>query len=131
MPRVHPRCGTNLAAGATLFLGIFLSPWVESWELRFFVAAFATLYLWKRLGSLMQLFITTKPASDKQIRSGIRAGQELLDRYATSRISMPSVPVRIWRSGMLHVMLGSILCSGLVWVLFEALEVYCNVKLPH
>ncbi|MEZ0327269.1 MAG: DUF1385 domain-containing protein [Fimbriimonas sp.] len=130
MPRVHPRCGTNLAAAVGIFTTITFTPWTESGELRAVLGAFVTLFLWKKVGSFMQLFVTTKPANDKQIRSGIKAGQELLDRYATSKVSVPSVPVRILRSGMLHVMAGSLLCFAILSIIIQAIEVIWNVRLP-
>jgi hypothetical protein len=130
MPRVHPRCGTNLAVGAMLFTAIFDWGFTDNTMLRLLAAVLVTAIFWRRIGSLFQLFVTTKPASDKQIRSGIRAGQELLERYATSRVSVPSVPLRIVRSGMLHVMAGSFLCYGVVVLIAEIMARFFNVRLP-
>lgn len=130
MPRVHPRCGTNLAVGATMFLSIFFSEWVSSGEIRFIVAALVTFLFWRRLGSLVQQFITTKRANQRQIEGGIRAGQELLDRFARSNVSVPSIPLRLWRSGMLHVMAGSFLCLGLLFAIDYFLFAVWKVHLP-
>ncbi len=111
MPRVHPRCGTNLAVGLSLFSGIFFTPWIASEEIRLFVAAIATLFLWRPLGSLVQLLITTKPPKDKHVAMGIQAGAELMEKYRTTR-KRASIPLRIFNSGMLHVLLGSAILTG-------------------
>lgn len=112
MPRVHPRCGTNLAVGASLFLGLFNWEWVPDQEIRLLVAMLATFILYKPLGSMVQLLITTKPPSDKQIESGIRAGKELLTRYRSAHGPQPSPVQRLVFSGMFHVMAGSMLTYG-------------------
>jgi hypothetical protein len=130
MPRVHPRCGTNLAVGAMLFLSIFFGEWIASGEIRFVVAALITFLFWRRLGSLVQQFVTTKPASPRQIQSGIRAGQELLDQFARSKVSVPSIPLRLWRSGMLHVMAGSFLCLGVLVLIDYVLSAIWGIHLP-
>jgi CBS domain-containing protein len=117
MPRVHPRCGTNLAAGATIFLSIFATEWIPYKEVRLMVAFFATMLLWRRIGSLLQEFVTTRPANEKQLRSGIQAAQQLLDHYARSRVATPSIPQRLWNSGILQVMIGSALMAGLIALL--------------
>jgi predicted transcriptional regulator len=130
MPRVHPRCGTNLAVGAMLFLGIFGASWIPGQELRFLLAAITTFMFWRRLGSLVQLFVTTKPASDKQIQSAIRAAQQLLDSYSRARSTTASVPVRIWRSGMLHVMAGSALCYSLVVPILRLIGRHFGIDIP-
>lgn len=130
MPRVHPRCGTNLAVGAMLFLGIFTTELIENVELRFVLAAIVTFLLWRRLGSLVQLYVTTKPPKDTQIRSGLRAANELLDRYATSPISEASIPARLWRMGMLQVMAGSMLSFGALTLIAKAVLFLWQVELP-
>lgn len=115
MPRVHPRCGTNVAAAATLFLSIWQTPWVKYEELRFVAALVLTLAFWRPIGSWLQQHVTTKPPTDAQLRGAIRAAEELLDRYARSRVASPSPFQRIWNSGMLHVIAGSSLAGLLLW----------------
>lgn len=130
MPRVHPRCGTNLAVGAMLFMGIFFSGFIENQELRFIAAVLATFLFWRRIGSLVQYWITTKPPKERQIRSGLKAGNELLDHFARSRVTAPSIPLRLWRSGMLQVMLGSFACFGFVYLVAWAVDHFWNLTLP-
>lgn len=107
MSRVHPRCGTNLAAAAMLFLSILSIEWIPNQELRFLVAVLATMFLWRPLGSLLQLYVTTRPPNARQIEMGIRAGKELLAKFQSNRQVSANPLVRIWASGMLHVMAGS------------------------
>lgn len=107
MPRVHPRCGTNFAAGAMLFMGIFSSPWHSDPQLRMLIAALATLIFWRPLGSMLQYFVTTKPPTAAQIESGIRSGKDLLSRYQTAPHTYGSVWSRLWNSGLPQIMVGS------------------------
>ncbi|HLO99865.1 MAG TPA: DUF1385 domain-containing protein [Fimbriimonas sp.] len=108
MPRVHPRCGTNLAVGVTMFGGISQSNWIADTDIRLIVALFATLFFWRAIGSLVQLYITTRKPNLKQIQSGIDAGNELLKNYAIHGTENVTPFQRIWNSGLLHVMAGSI-----------------------
>jgi CBS domain-containing protein len=121
MPRVHPRCGTNIAVGLTLFLTMGTSGWIPFPELRLIAAAILTLALWRPLGSLAQKYVTTAPPADRHLQSGIRAGKQLLERYASTRNPYPSFGARVVNSGMLHVMFGSFLCYTLVRALILAL----------
>jgi len=109
MPRVHPRCGTNLAVALSLFAGISYSPWIDDQGTRTLVAAIVTLFFWRPLGSFAQQYITTRKPNARQLRSGIKAGTELIERYSVARFSQASIPVRIWNSGLLHVIAGSAL----------------------
>ncbi len=114
MPRVHPRCGTNLAVGATLFLGLSQARWIPDETLRLLIAALATLVVWRPLGNVFQTLITTKPPTDEQLDMGIRAGKELLDRYREWGGGPPSLLSRLVCSGIFHVLAGSMLCYALI-----------------
>ncbi|CAN5463468.1 hypothetical protein BH11ARM1_BH11ARM1_01490 [soil metagenome] len=120
MPRVHPRCGTNLAVGAGIFCGILSIPGVD-FQILLIPAFLVTMYSWRRLGSIAQSVITTKTPNEKQLQSGLKAGNDLLEKFSKSSVTVPSVPVRFWRSGLLQVMMGSMTCFGVVtgieWVL--------------
>lgn len=114
MPRVHPRCGTNLAAGMMLFLSIFRTPWVPSSEVRLLAAVLATLLLWKTVGSFMQKFITTRPPSDAQVARAINSANDLLKNYSlVRRLQAPPI-VRLWNMGILQVISGSLLGAGIL-----------------
>lgn len=123
MPRVHPRCGTNIAVGAMLFLGIFSINWTTDQELRLLAAALVTLMLWRSLGYLLQDKITTKPASRKQILMGIKAGTDLLHMLDQESVRPPAPWQRILSSGIIQVILGSLIAQGTVWVVMEIFRV--------
>lgn len=116
MPRVHPRCGTNMAVAAGLFMGVFSIEWIPN-HFRFLASVLITVGLWRRIGSVMQQHVTTRRPSDAQLASGIRAGEELLEKYARSRVATPSFPTRLWNSGLFHVMAGSTLTMGIFYAL--------------
>jgi len=126
MPRVHPRCGTNLSVAMGLFSGISFTPWVADPFIRTLVAALVTLFLWRPLGSFAQQYITTKKPNAKQLRSGIKAGTELIEKYSTHRFSSPGIPARIWNSGLLHVICG----STLTYLALEGVQRLFHFRLP-
>jgi len=107
MPRVHPRCGTNLAVAVSLFVGISQAAWIPDQGIRTLTAVIVTLFCWKPIGSFAQQYITTRKPNARQLRSGIKAGNELIERYSVARFSTASIPKRIWNSGLLHVVAGS------------------------
>jgi hypothetical protein len=113
MSRIHPRCGTNLAGAASLFTGAFHFPFIQDESLRFLIAVLVTVFFWRPVGTFLQWAITTKPASDDQIRSGIKAADELIANYAKTRRVHVHPMVRIFRSGMLHAMAGGMMTVGL------------------
>lgn len=107
MPRVHPRCGTNLAVAGSIFLGVFSTPWVEDDSLRMLVALLAAVLLRQPLGNLMQFLFTTKPPSDRQILLGIKSGEGILSQIREHPNMPSSVAMRLWNSGLFFVILGS------------------------
>lgn len=121
MPRVHPRCGTNLAVGISLFLGLAGWKWIEEEQIRLLVAAVVTMFVWRPFGSLIQQYVTTRPPNDRQLMSGIRAGKELVEKFRTRPPTQMSLFRRILSSGMLHVMGGSLLMATLCELLAQAL----------
>ena len=123
MPRVHPRCGTNIAAAATIFLSIFMTEWVPHQEIRLLTAFFVTMLTWRKVGSLLQEFVTTRPASDRQLEGGIREGKDLLEKYAKSAVASPTIAQRLWNSGILQVIAGSTLTAGVIYVVCQALDI--------
>jgi len=117
MPRVHPRCGTNLAVGVSMFLLIWQTPWLPFESTRLMLAAIITLYSWKKVGSLVQFWFTTRTPNAKQLASGIAAGKELLANYEVAKDRSASPLKRILNSGMLHVMAGSFLTLGIAFLI--------------
>lgn len=117
MPRVHPRCGTNYFAFLGIFLTVSLTEWLPILEIRLLVALALAFIFWRKVGNLMQFFVTTKSPSDPQLQSGIRAGEQLLERYALGTVVIPSIGKRLWSSGIFHVFAGLLLSLGLLKLL--------------
>jgi Protein of unknown function (DUF1385)/CBS domain len=123
MPRVHPRCGTNLAVAVTMFTTIAFTPWIKEEEPRIAVAMLVTLFFWRSVGSFTQYWFTTKVPNQKHIASGVAAGKELLDNYATAANRAVTPFTRIINSGMLHVIAGSLAALGIAWLIGRAFGV--------
>jgi CBS domain-containing protein len=99
MPRAHPRCGTNLMVLLGLFLIIFSH--LPSFEKDTILIALVFIYFaWRELGTLVQLHLTTRKASPKQLESGIRAGEELLRKFQAEPRVPASFAVRLFNSGI-------------------------------
>lgn len=114
MPRIHPRCGTNLVAGVLLFtaLSAALQPFLAGFA--FLIAGLAALAYWRTLGGWLQQYLTTRPATDAQIESGIYAARELLEKHSASPFKVTRPHVRLWRMGMLQILIGYFLSAGLL-----------------
>jgi hypothetical protein len=124
MPRVHPRCGTNLAAGLGIFGAVSTTPYIPDADLRFIAAALLTLVFWRPLGNLLQFVVTTRPPNAKQVEMGIRSGKALLEKYRVTRGTPPNVWQRLWNSGMPYVLVGSSLCYGACWLVDQAFHLH-------
>jgi CBS domain-containing protein len=112
-PRVHPRCGTNLMAAFILFMVLHGGLPAEMSWLAFPVALIA----WRMFGSLLQQYVTTRPANERQLRNGMRAGVELLERYQSRVTEQSSRARRLWNMGLLQVLGGFFLLWSLLWLL--------------
>jgi hypothetical protein len=99
MPRAHPRCGTNLMALMGLILIVFAH--LPDFNPMTIVLALFFVYLsWRRFGTAMQEYLTTRPASTKQLESGIRAGEEILRKYQEQPHVSLSFGMRLFNSGL-------------------------------
>nr|CAA9226971.1 hypothetical protein AVDCRST_MAG63-787 [uncultured Armatimonadetes bacterium] len=106
MPRVHPRCGTNLVAGMLILLGGggLLSLFLDEWA--YGVAFIAAITYWRTVGGWLQQHFTTRPATDAQLESGIRAARELLEHHGRAPYSPARPLARLWRMGFLQILGG-------------------------
>jgi hypothetical protein len=115
MPRVHPRCSTNLVAGLLLFYITGTALGDSLGAEAYLIGAFVAFLWWRPVGSFLQQYATTRPASDKEIDSGIRAAKDLFDALdsplanAAPRSASPIQAKfrRIWQAGFLQIFLGS------------------------
>jgi len=113
MPRVHPRCGTNLMA--LLILLIIAQQFISSAGelvsgaagfLGLLVLVMIVLVTWRRLGAGLQRWVTTRRPSDRQLGQAIEVGEELLEAVRSSPGARTGMARRIWNSGFLQVLIG-------------------------
>lgn len=103
MPRVHPRCGTNLLAALSVFMLITSQ---FGGEMAALVAVLVVIVGRKALGDWMQSVFTTKPPSDRQLANGIAAGEEILRRFHEHPNRQVYGFARIWNMGFLQAAAG-------------------------
>lgn len=121
-PKEHERCGTNLMIlmlGLSLLflLSIDFLKYLEVWEHSLVLIVLSTVVItnWKKLGMQLQKFFTTANPTDKQLESGIKAGQELLSYYKNnSRPVKTSLFRKIWNMGILQVLLSFMIVSYII-----------------
>lgn len=113
MPRPHPRCGTNLAVLFAMFAAL-----VGVWHVDEVLAGLLSLVTYRFFGYWVQLHITTRPATRGQIENGIRAGEQLLERFqrgvAPRRFGAWR---RVWNMGLAQVAGGYLACMAVFWVI--------------
>jgi len=107
MPRVHPRCSTNLVAGALLLwlTGSVLHPVVG--VVGYLAGAALAVGYWRSAGAFLQRHFTTRPPTDRQIESGIRAAHAVLEAYGRAPFHVPPPHARLWRMGFFQIFLGA------------------------
>lgn len=115
MPRAHPRCGTNLmAAGIVFFTVLQTCAYIPGLSMFAPVVALLTAFLfWRRIGTVLQDRFTTKPASEKQLVSGIAAANALLEKYLNTPPSRPKPLQRLWCMGLLQTAAGMGVAYGI------------------
>lgn len=127
-PRQHVRCGTNLMV---LIFGIQIA-WMSLEFIRPYLSPLgAGLYMlfwllvifsfWHRVGHWVQTWFTTRPPTDRQLASGIRAGEELLARYRAAPHPEPGLLWRLWGMGIIQMAGAFFLTVMLVDFLFRLL----------
>ncbi len=120
MPRAHPRCGTNLMALVGLVtIGLMHLPSISpDWIL---LALIVTFFAWRTFGTMLQEVFTTRPASKKQLQSGIKAAKELMEKYQAQPFAQPASPFRLLNGGMIYSMFGMMLgIQGFFWLIYWA-----------
>jgi len=133
MPRVHPRCGTNLVAGIMLFLGLskvfqFGVPDGEARDFALLMALLGTLLFWRSFGTLLQWVATTKPPTDRQLMQAIRVGEELLRKARSLSGATPPLGLRLLHSGLLQILIGAWGMMALVYLLESLLGITLIVQ---
>jgi CBS domain-containing protein len=129
MPRVHPRCGTNIVAAVFLAMTVFTALVALPGGLNLLAAGLATLLYWRNLGAWLQQHVTTRPASDRQLESAIAAAREVLARHSAAPDAPMRPLARLWRMGLPQILLGFLTVvafTSLVAWLFPSLGVILN-----
>ena len=131
MPRVHPRCGTNIMAAALLFTAGFHAlvgvggVWLGVTDSAL-LAALVALLGWRRLGAFLQYYFTTRPAGPRHIASGVAAAEDLERKFQQAPPERTRILRRIWCMGLPQIMLGVAISGSatafLVDVLYRALK---------
>jgi uncharacterized protein YqhQ len=121
MPRVHPRCGTNLAIGALLFTGMVQLTWNSMGETGALISLIFTIALWRPIGNIAQKYVTTKPPRDKDVQSAIFAAEELLAKFRSSERRVPTISNRLLSSGLPLILIGSFIVMMFAGWLFGLL----------
>ncbi len=117
MPRVHPRCGTNLLALLILlviaqqFLSRLGGVDEASRIFALFVLVMVVLLTWKRLGAGLQRWVTTKRPSDRQLAAAIEVAEDLLGKARAHPSAATGLPRRIWNGGFIQVLAGFFLVA--------------------
>ncbi len=122
MPRVHPRCGTNIAVGAMIFMGLFSWEWTPYEEVRTLVSGLVAMIFWQPIGAFVQYWFTTKRPTDAQLEGGIKAGKDLLNASARSPRMKGNVLHRLVSSGLFHVVFGASLAQLAVYGVLKILD---------
>lgn len=129
MPRVHPRCGTNLMAGMFLLgLGGAFTPLLG--EFGFVLSGLLTLFYWRSVGAWLQEHLTTRPATEAQLVQAIAAARTLLERHEASTIT-PTPLRRLLHSGMPQMLLGFALGVGFLALLCLLIPALGDILRPH
>lgn len=113
MPRVHPRCGTNLLAALSIF--VLITSEFNS-EIAVMVAIGVVILGRKAIGDWMQNVFTTKRPNERQLASGIKAGGEILDRFHEHPNYQAYGFARVWNMGFLQSAAGMATVLTLVYI---------------
>lgn len=104
MPLEHPRCGTNLAALVILVSTVLISNISPSVKIALVVLA---AFFWRQLGMWLQRIFTVKRPKPHQLRSGLKAGEELLAHFQHQPFRTLPLFGQIWNMGFLQVLSGA------------------------
>ena len=79
----------------------------------FLIMGFSFLFTyWKQGGMFIQKYFTTVNPPDSYIKSGIKAGNEILKRYKEDYDpKSPSLLLKIWNMGIIQIIFGFVLAN--------------------
>jgi len=111
MPRVHPRCGTNILAAVAIF-GILVMTFAAMLPGSLNVVGFSalaaviTLRTWRAVGAWLQQYATTRTPTPAQLAVAIRAAEGLKAQYLRAGPRQPSRLLYLWNAGVIPVAIG-------------------------
>ena len=120
MPRVHPRCGTNLLGALSIFI---LITSVFGGEIAAMIAVVVVMFGRRAIGDWMQTVFTTKPPTEQQLANGIAAGEEVLRHFHEHPSYQAYGFKRIWNMGFLQSAMGMSTVLTLVYIVEKFLHV--------
>lgn len=125
MPRVHPRCGTNMATAAMIvavfgFYDFHQPMWLAS--IQFLIAVLVAWAGYHKLGGLVQYWVTTKKPNQKQIEMGCRSANALVDQVAVARYTRGGIWGRLFNAGLFHVLVGGWITVTIFYYLLQFLH---------
>jgi len=103
MPRVHPRCGSNIVIVLVIFFLAVFPPFDWRWA----AGALLLLPLARQLGGLAQHWFSTRTPGPQHLRSALRAAEAMLRNYAAHPSRRVTLLSRLWFSGLLHTAAGA------------------------
>lgn len=117
MPRVHPRCGTNLIGATITFVGItqvvtVLRPAGLDAATGALLGAAVAAFSWRSIGAMLQQHFTTREPGRKHLEAGLRTAIELEERFQQSPPGPAGLRQRIWNSGAPQTLLGAVMGAG-------------------
>ena len=129
LPRVHPRCGTNLMAGSFLLgLGGAFTPLLGT--LSYIFSGLLALFFWRTVGTWLQQNLTTRPASEAQLTQAMTAAKTLLTLHEAH--PQPASPLRrLLNSGLPQMLLGFALGAGVLALLGLLIPPLGDSLRPH
>jgi CBS domain-containing protein len=122
MPRVHARCGTNLAVGAALFLGLARIPYTrELADVGLLLSLVGTVALWRPVGQAVQWFATTKEPKRSQLQQAAEVGEQLIALSRRAGNPQAGFLRRLAGSGLPQVLVGVLAAALLLDLIQQAL----------
>jgi len=133
MSRVHPRCGTNLSSlmaltyvvVAALIMGV-ATPYgrqhIDVMVTMTLLGVAAIFLAWRKCGTWLQTWFTTRPASPRELASGIRAGEEILQRHLLVPAERLSFGRRLLSMGLIQVSAGVLIMGWILQIITSQLD---------
>lgn len=117
MPRIHPRCGTNLIGATITFVGItqvvtVLRPAGLDAATGALLGAAVAAFSWRSIGAMLQQHFTTRQPDRKHLEAGLRTAIELEQRFQQSPPGPVGLRRRIWNSGAPQTLVGAVIGAG-------------------